>query len=292
MDVRADSLTGNTALVLEGGGLRAIYTAGVLDAFLEVDVHFDYLVGVSAGAIYPASYLSRQYGRNLKIQQGFLADKRYMGFSHFLRDGNYVNTDFTYRRMANELIPYDFDAFTQSGAEFKVGAFNCETGETNFFSRADFANHDRFLAVLIASSSLPFISQPTTIDGVPYLDGGIGAPIPLAQARSDGYPRQVVILTQEPAYRKSAFKFKWLANRVYRQYPHVAAALLERHRVYNQALADLLAAQADGSALVLQPQTPLGLSRLERDVSKVEAVYHRGVMEGRAFIPQLLTFIN
>nr|WP_275659508.1 patatin family protein [Shewanella insulae] len=279
------------ALVLEGGGLRAIYTAGVLDAFLGAGLHFQYLVGVSAGAIYPASYLSRQMGRNLTIQQNFLADKRYMGLKHLLRTGNYVNTDFTYRRMAHELVPYDFDTFASSEAEFKVGAFNCLTGETDFFGMADFADHDTFLEVLIASSSLPFISKPTYIGGTPYLDGGIGAPIPLAQAREDGFKRQVVILTQEHDYRKSAFKAKWLAKRLYRRYPKVASALLARHHIYNQALDDLAKAQADGSALVLQPTTPLGLSRLERDVSKVEAVYRRGLSEGEAFIPQLMAFV-
>ena len=280
------------ALVLEGGGLRAIYTAGVLDAFLEADVHFEYQVGVSAGAIYPASYLSRQHGRNLKIQQNYLADKRYMGLKYFLRDGNYVNTDFTYRRMAHELLPYDFETFQRSNAEFKVGAFNCLTGKTEFFGKGDFAEHDRFLEVLIASSSLPFISTPTMLNNMPYLDGGIAAPIPLAQARADGYQRQVVILTQEPDYRKSAFKFKWLARRIYRRYPKVAAAILARHQVYNDALMDLASAQAAGSALVLQPQTSLGLSRLERDVSKVEAVYHRGVSDGNAFLPKLRAFTD
>ena len=280
------------ALVLEGGGLRAIYTAGVLDAFLEADVHFEYQVGVSAGAIYPASYLSRQHGRNLKIQQNYLADKRYMGLKYFLRDGNYVNTDFTYRRMAHELLPYDFETFQRSHAEFKVGAFNCLTGKTEFFGKGDFAEHDQFLEVLIASSSLPFISTPTMLNNMPYLDGGIAAPIPLAQARADGYQRQVVILTQEPDYRKSAFKFKWLARRIYRRYPKVAAAILARHQVYNDALMDLASAQAAGSALVLQPQTSLGLSRLERDVSKVEAVYHRGVSDGNAFLPKLRAFTD
>lgn len=281
----------NCALVLEGGGLRAIYTAGVLDAFLKAGLHFQYLVGVSAGAIYPASYLSRQQGRNLTIQQNFLADKRYMGLKHLLRNGNYVNTDFTYRRMAHELVPYDFDAFAHSEAEFKVGAFNCLTGETDFFGMSDFSDHDTLLEVLIASSSLPFISRPTWLKGTPYLDGGIGAPIPLSKARKDGFKRQVVILTQEQDYRKSAFKAKWLAKRLYRRYPKVANALIERHNTYNRALDELAQAQADGTALVLQPATPLGLSRLERDVTKVEAVYRRGLREGEAFIPQLMAFI-
>lgn len=280
------------ALVLEGGGLRAIYTAGVLDAFLDADIHFDYVVGVSAGAIYPASYLSRQPKRNLQIQQSYLNDKRYMGLKYLLATGNYVNTDFTYKRMANELVPYDFETFLHSGTEFKVGAFNCLTGETDFFGKADFSDSDQFLAVLIASSSLPFISKPVLVNGTPYLDGGISAPIPLATARLDGYQKQVVILTQEADYRKSAFKLKWLARKIYRRYPKVAEALLVRHQVYNQALSELALAQKEGHALVLQPQTPLGLARLERDITKVEAAYQRGVVDGKTFIPKLREFIG
>ncbi|TVL48619.1 patatin family protein [Shewanella algae] len=279
-----------TALVLEGGGLRAIYTAGVLDAFLEAGVMFDYQVGVSAGAIYPASYLSRQKGRNLLIQQRYLADKRYMGMRHLLKTGNYVNTDFTYRRMAHELLPFDFETFLSSGAEFKIGAFNCLSGETDFFGMSDFGGHDELLQILIASSSLPFISKPVAINGVPYLDGGIAAPIPLQQARADGYQKQLVILTQAADYSKSAFKFKWLAQKAYRRYPKVAEALLRRHQVYNQAQQQLQQAVAEGSAMVIQPKMALDLSRLERDINKVEAVYHLGLADGREALPAVQQF--
>ncbi|WP_417763425.1 patatin-like phospholipase family protein [Shewanella sp.] len=282
----------NTALVLEGGGLRAMYTAGVLDAFLEAELDFPYVVGVSAGAIYPASYLSRQSGRNLTIQQRYLADKRYMGWRHWLKNGNYVNVDFTYRRMAHELVPFDFAAFGANPAEFKVGAFNCRSGKTDFFSKADLANHQRLLDVLIASSSLPFVSPPVAIDGQTYLDGGIAAPIPLAQARHDGYQRQLVILTQDADYRKSAFKPAWLAKRAYRRYPKVADALLQRHHVYNQALRDLSEQVAAGNTLVIQPQQPLGLDRLERRFDKVAAVYQLGLTDGRTALPQVQAFID
>ena len=166
------------------------------------------------------------------------------------------------------------------------------TGETDFFGKADFSDSDQFLAVLIASSSLPFISKPVLVNGTPYLDGGISAPIPLATARLDGYQKQVVILTQEADYRKSAFKLKWLARKIYRRYPKVAEALLVRHQVYNQALSELALAQKEGHALVLQPQTPLGLARLERDITKVEAAYQRGVVDGKTFIPKLREFIG
>ncbi|MCL1075676.1 patatin-like phospholipase family protein [Shewanella dokdonensis] len=280
------------ALVLEGGGLRAMYTAGVLDSFLAEGLTFPYLVGVSAGAIYPASYLSRQAGRNLQIQQDFLNDKRYMGLSHWLRGGNYINVDFAYRRMANELVPFDFDTFLNSGAEFKIGAFNCLTGNTEFFGMADFHSHQQLLDILIASSSLPFISPPMWLNNIPYLDGGIAAAIPLQQAQADGFRKQLVILTQDAAYRKSPFKPAWLAKRVYRRYPAVAQALLVRHQRYNQALLQLQQAVQLGTALVIQPKAPLGLSRLERDIDKVAAVYRLGLSDGAAQLPRVREFLQ
>ncbi|GGY98720.1 MULTISPECIES: patatin-like phospholipase family protein [Shewanella] len=281
-----------TALVLEGGGLRAMYTAGVLDSFMAAGLTFPYLVGVSAGAIYPASYLSRQAGRNLQIQQGFLNDKRYMGLSHWLRRGNYINVDFAYRRMANELIPFDFENFLNSGSEFKVGAFNCVTGNTEFFGMADFHDHQRLLDVLIASSSLPFISHPMLINDIPYLDGGIADAIPIKQAQADGFSKQLVILTQDAAYRKSPFKPTWLAKWVYRDYPEVAKALMVRHQRYNQALQQLQQALQAGTALVIQPKAPLGLSRLERNIDKVAAVYHLGRSDGAAQLPRVQAFLQ
>ncbi|PIW62939.1 patatin family protein [Shewanella sp. CG12_big_fil_rev_8_21_14_0_65_47_15] len=282
----------DVALVLEGGGLRAIYTAGVLDAFLQQQLYFPYVIGVSAGAIYPASYVSRQFGRNLKIQQQYLRDKRYMGLRYLLATGNYVNTDFTYKRMAYELLPFDFKTFLTSGTEFKVGAFNCQTGQTDYFGMADFQEHDKLLNVLIASSSLPFMSKPSVINQHHYLDGGIGEPIPLAQSRKDGYARQVVILTQDQHYQKSAMKMNWLARKVYKRYPAVAHALSERHRVYNQALTELDQAVAANNTFVICPAAPLNLSRLDRNIDKVTVVYHQGLADGQAILPKLQAWLN
>ncbi|QYX64532.1 patatin family protein [Shewanella putrefaciens] len=282
----------DVALVLEGGGLRAIYTAGVLDAFLQQSLNFSYVIGVSAGAIYPASYVSRQFGRNLQIQQQYLNDKRYMGLRHWLATGNYVNTDFTYRRMAYELLPFDFDTFLNSHTEFKVGAFNCNTGKTDYFGMADFNDHDKLLDVLIASSSLPFMSKPSVINQHHYLDGGIGEPIPLAQSRKDGYARQVVILTQDQHYQKSAMKMNWLARKAYKRYPAVAHALSERHRVYNQALTELDQAVAANNAFVIRPALPLNLSRLDRNIDKVTTVYQQGLADGKAVLPTLTAWLT
>lgn len=282
----------DVALVLEGGGLRAIYTAGVLDAFLQQSLYFHYVIGVSAGAIYPASYVSRQFGRNLKIQQQYLNDKRYMGMRHWLATGNYVNTDFTYRRMAYELLPFDFNTFSTSGCEFKVGAFNCNTGKTDYFGMADFKDHDTLLDVLIASSSLPFMSKPCEINHQAYLDGGIAEPIPMVQAQQEGYTRQVVILTQDANYRKSPMKLNWLARKSYKAYPAVAAALKVRHRVYNQSLDDLNQRVAQGTAFVIRPAQPLDLSRLERNINKVTSVYYQGLADGQAILPRLKTWLT
>ncbi|QYJ78655.1 patatin-like phospholipase family protein [Shewanella acanthi] len=281
----------NVALVLEGGGLRAIYTAGILDAFLQRSLYFPYVIGVSAGAIYPASYISRQCGRNLNIQQHYLNDKRYMGMRHWLKTGNYVNTDFTFRRMAHELIPYDFETFLNSGSEFKVGAFNCHTGKTDYFGMADFQDHDKLLDVLIASSSLPFMAKPYPINHQPYLDGGIADPIPVKQALQDGYTRQVVILTQDRHYQKSPMKMQWLARRTYRNYPAVAKALSERHQIYNQSLFELNQSVESGNSFVIRPAEPLHLSRLDRNIDKVTAVYQQGLSDGNNIMPALLAWL-
>ncbi|MFB2686226.1 patatin family protein [Shewanella mangrovisoli] len=282
----------DVALVLEGGGLRAIYTAGVLDAFLQQQLHFPYVIGVSAGAIYPASYVSRQFGRNLQIQQQYLRDKRYMGLRHWLATGNYVNTDFTYKRMAYELLPFDFKTFLTSETEFKVGAFNCQTGQTDYFGMADFQEHDKLLDVLIASSSLPFMANPHRINHQTYLDGGIAAPIPVAQAQQEGYARQVVILTQDANYQKSPMKFNWLARKRYQAYPAVAVALKVRHQRYNQSLDELAQSVASGNTFVIRPAAPLNLSRLDRNIDKVTAVYHQGLADGQAILPKLRAWLN
>lgn len=157
---------------------------------------------------------------------------------------------------------------------------------------ADFQEHDKLLDVLVASSSLPFMANPYPINHQTYLDGGIAAPIPVAKAQQEGYKRQVVILTQDANYRKSPMKFNWLARKRYQAYPAVAAALKVRHQRYNQSLEELAQSVASGQSFVIRPAAPLNLSRLDRNIDKVTAVYQQGLADGQAILPKLQAWLN
>ncbi|MBV7316074.1 patatin family protein [Shewanella sp. NIFS-20-20] len=278
----------DAALVVEGGGLRSIYAAGVMDAFMEENIEFPYVSGVSAGAIYAASFISRQPQRNLNIQQQYLTDKRYMGLRHWLRTGNYVNTEFTFTRMTKELLPFDFKRFKAAATEFHVGAFDCVSGQMRYFTQADFTSPDDLIAALIASSSLPLLAQPQVIDSRAYLDGGLKEAITSRQAERAGFRQQVVILTRPPAYVKSPLSRLAAAaiHTLYRRYPNVAEALTTRHQYYQQDMALLRQKQLAGEVVIIQPHTALPIGRLEANVTKVEQVYQWGLKDGRRAIPQ------
>lgn len=147
-------------------------------------------------------------------------------------------------------------------------------------------------AIYTASSSLPFMANPHSINRQTYLDGGIAAPIPVAKAQQDGYKRQVVILTQDASYRKSPMKFNWLARKRYQAYPAVAAALKVRHQSYNQSLEELAQSVASGNTFVIRPAASLNLSRLDRNIDKVTAVYHQGLADGQAILPKLQAWLD
>jgi predicted patatin/cPLA2 family phospholipase len=279
-------------LVLEGGGLRAIYTAGVLDFFLEKKLEFNYGVGVSAGAIYPASYVSKQRERNIQVQLRYLNDKRYMGLEYLIKTGSYINNDFTYRKMSYELLPFDFEAFMKSKMDFKTGAFNCLTGETDYFSKNDFLTREHLVETLIASGSLPFISKQVLINNTPYLDGGIGAPIPISKSIEDGNNKNVVILTQDDSYKKQPFKFKKIINVFYRKYPRVSEALLNRHNVYNESVEKVKKAWETGDVYLIRPSRKVNVSRLEKDLDKIKELYNLGIEDAKFHYPKLIPWLE
>ena len=278
----------NIGLVCEGGGLREIYTTGVLDFFLDKGLEFPYLVGVSAGAIYPASYVSKQKGRNLEIQKKYLRDPRYMSFRNLLFKGNFFDPEFAYYRMTKELVPFDYDVFKNSSTNYKAGVFNCLTGKTEYKSREEFFDVEEAVTAMLASGSIPFLSKEVWIKGVPYLDGGIASPIPLYKSIKDGNERNVVILTQPEGYQKSPLKYKRFTEIYYKKYPKVAAALLKRHEVYNSYQRELKKLQAEGSIFVIRPSEALHVDRLERDITKVEKLYELGYRDARRVYEEMM----
>ncbi|MBC2851855.1 patatin family protein [Cetobacterium sp. 8H] len=282
----------NTGLVLEGGGLRGIYTSAILDYFLSKNLHFKYTIGVSAGAIYSASYASKQKRRNIDIILKYLNDERYMGFRYLLKNGSYINIDFAYTKMSYELVPFDFKTFSECNLEFKVGAFNCIKGKTEFFCKKDFIKTQDFLEALIASGSLPFFSKEAVIKDKIYLDGGIADPIPIRQSILDGNRKNVVILTEDESYKKQALKLQPLIRLYYKKYPKVAEALIKRHIIYNNSLKQIKLLEKQGDVFVFRPSEVVEVDRLERDLNKVKKLYNLGIEDAKRNYEKLLEWLE
>ncbi len=263
-------------LVLEGGGLRGQYTAGVLDAFLDEGIRFPYLIGVSAGVSIACSYVSGQRGRNLEIIERFRNDPRYLSFRNLLTKGSLFGMDFIYGDIPHCLVPFDFTSFAASPTRFVTVCTDCGSGKAMYYEKD--ADH---LTVLKASSSLPFLSRMVEYDGKRLLDGAIVDAIPLAKAIAEGYGRNVVVLTRPQGYRKQEETGPW-AGLVYHGYPRLVEALKRRVERYNAAMELTEAEEQAGRALLIRPSRDLGVSRTEKSIAKLRELYELGLEDGKA----------
>lgn len=279
----------DAGLVLEGGGMRGVYTSGVLDFFMEKELYFLYVIGVSAGACNAASYISRQIGRNRKVTIGFIRDPRYLSWRNLLRERSLFGMDFIFNKIPNRLEPFDFAAFARSPQRFVVGTTDCLTGEPHYIDKD--AGHS-MLDVIRASSSLPFVSPTVQLDGRTLLDGGIADPIPVQRAMADGFLRNVVVLTRDKHYRKKPFKFRWLARSVYPQFTGLQQALVRRYAIYNETLERIDRLEAVGQLFVIRPEKPLPVGRMEKDAEKLEAVYELGYRDAKEKYGKLMNWLS
>jgi predicted patatin/cPLA2 family phospholipase len=269
----------DAGLVLEGGGMRGIYTAGVLEYFMEKDLYFPYVIGVSAGACFGASYLSRQKGRNRKVNIDYVTHPNYLSFQNFLKHRQLFGMDFLFDEMPNKIVPFDFETFYNSPEEFVVATTDCQTGLPLYFNKADYGKD--ILTIIRASSSLPFIAPIVEYNGKSLLDGGIVDSIPLKKAESDGYKKNVVILTKEGSYIKKKSNIRWLLNRSYREYPKLIDAVLTRYEMYNKTLAHIEEQEKNGSTFVIRPSSTVKVGRIERNQSKLEHLYRLGISDAK-----------
>ena len=270
-----------TGLVLEGGGMRGIYTAGVLDALTDANVFPDYVIGVSAGATNGVSYVSGQRGRSRRVNLDYLDDKRYMGLNNLILHRSMFNMDFLFGDITEKLDPFDFDAFIASPIEFITGVTDANTGKPAYFDKSHL-NHET--TVLRASASIPMFSPIVRYQGGEYLDGGTTDPIPFEKALADGCERIIVVLTRHREYVKSPEPMHGVYARALRRHPAMVRALEERHLVYAREREALFALEKEGRAIVLAPKTPLALSRFEKNREKLEAAYEQGMRECREMI--------
>lgn len=276
-------------LVLEGGGMRGLYTGGVLDALMDHQLSADYVIGVSAGACNGVSYVSGQRGRNRRINTQYVDDGRYVGLANFLRTGSMFGMDFIFNEIPDRLDPFDYAAFQASPCEFIAGVTEVDTGMPAYFGKEDMQGHS---TVLRASSSIPCFSPIVTYKGKAYLDGGTSDPIPIRRALADGCDRVVVVLTRERGFIKKPEQGRALYHRVFRKQPGMIRALDQRHEVYNETLAFLREKEADGTALVIAPRQPLGVGRFEKDRSKLEQAYQTGYDDAQDLTEALTAFFD
>lgn len=263
-----------TGLVLEGGGMRGVFTAGVLDFFLDKNISFDTCIGVSAGSCHACSFLSKQRRRGFETNVDYLEDENYCGFKSLIKTGDFFNAEMCYKRIPEELNPYDYEAFNSNPTEFYAVVTNCITGEAEYKKITDMHSGIHYVR---ASSSLPLLSRTVWIRKIPYLDGGVADSIPIRKSQELGNEKTVVVLTRDRKYRKGPNQAMPAAKLRYgKEFPKLVERMQDRHLRYNETLEYLYEEEKRGKVLIIAPEKPVELGRIEKDKEKLEQLYKEG----------------
>lgn len=266
-----------SALVLEGGTFRPIFSCGVMDALLDCGIDFSYVIGVSAGITDGFSYVSRQKKRNYDVLMNHRHDKRYVGMRNFVTDRSLFGLKFAYETIPNELYPFDWDTFLNNSTEIRVGVTNARTGKPEYL---DGKLLDEKCTMLKATCAIPFAFPAIPLNGELYYDGGICDPIPVRQAERDGQKKMLIVLTRPPEYRKTLSRANVFASRRFRKkYPNLVQPLLTRHERYNETVAYCERLEREGRAVILRPNAEVQIDSFEKDLKKIDRLYHYGYEE-------------
>lgn len=263
----------NTGLVLEGGGMRGIFTVGVLDYLMDHHISFPYVIGVSAGASNGISYISRQRGRSYFSNIELLKKHNYIGWKNLLSGRGYIDLDFLFYEYPDRYYPFDYKTYEASPTRFVMVVSNCLTGRAEYIEEKQ--DRKRLLDACKASCSLPVMCPLSWLDGKPMVDGGVCDSIPIRHAQEEGYRKNVIILTRNKGYRKPDKDFH-LPSFIYRKYPAIREALRLRYKSYNHTLDYIDELEAEDKVLVIRPQRPIEVGRTERDTRKLQALYEEG----------------
>lgn len=263
-----------TGLVLEGGAFRGLFTAGVLDALLDIGADFKYVVGVSAGATNAYSYISKQKGRNLEIMEKFLDHKRYVGYGNLIRCKSIMDLDFVFDEIPNKHCIFDYDTFYNYDGKMLVGAFNIETGKVEYFDKDSLDDKNM---ILRASCAIPLMFPFAKINGKLYADGGLKDSIPIKKSIVDGNKKNVIVLTRNEGYVKKQSKANKLTYKLYKnKYPKLADVLNNRYSEYNSQIKFCEELEKKGDAIIIRPTVKMDVSRFERDKNKLKEIYNNG----------------
>lgn len=262
----------NAGLVLEGGGMRGLYTAGILDFFMEKDITFANCYGVSAGACHLASFMSHQKGRAYRISVNYLKDKNYCSLYSLLKTGDLFGVDMCYHKIPDELDIFDYEAFDKYPGKGYAVVTNVMTGKPEYLEMKDLKNN---IDVIRASASLPLVSRNVNIDGKDFLDGGASDSIPIRKSIKDGNEKNVIVLTRPYGYRKKPSNVA-LMKAKYKNSPGIVKAMERRHVIYNKTLRYIEKLEMEGKVFVFRPEPIIKIDRIEKDVNKLKVLYLQG----------------
>lgn len=277
-------------LVLEGGAMRGLFTAGVIDVMMEEKIEYDGIIGVSAGAAFGCNYKSGQIGRVVRYNTRFCRDKRFAGVGSLLKTGNIFNTEFAYGEVPLKYDIFDFKTYESNPMDFYVVCTDVETGEGVYHNYL--GQNDHGFDWIRASASMPIVSQIVDIEGKKLLDGGIADSVPIKEFEKMGYDRNVVILTRPADYRKKKNALMPLIRMKYRKYPKLVKAMENRHLVYNETLGYIREQEKAGKLFVIQPKESLDIGKIEKNPEKIKAVYEEGRRVMKSRLEELKQFLD
>ena len=276
-------------LVVEGGGMRGVYAAGVLDFFIEKDLFFENNYGVSAGACHLCSYLAKQYKRAFRVNVDYLNDKRYCSVHSLLKTGNLFGAEMLYDIIPNELDLFDYDTYNKNESNFYVVITDINTGKPEYVKIGDLKKD---IIYVRASSSLPLLAQNVKINDKEYLDGGISDSIPIKKSIADGNKKNVVILTRDSTYRKGKNSLMPIIKLKYKKYPNFVKSMADRYIVYNEILDFIKELEDNGDVFVIRPKKPVNIGRTEKNREKLEALYNDGYNDAKDCYEELLKYLG
>ena len=275
-------------LVLEGGAMRGMYTAGVLDVFLDNNIKIDGIVGVSAGVLFGVNYLSKQRGRAIRYNKKFCKDKRYMGLYSLITTGNIINKEFAFHEVPFELDIFDEETYNKSEIDFYATITNIESGKAEYVTIKDVRKQ---MEVLRATSSMPYVSQIVELEDSKYLDGGVADAIPVEKCKELGYDKIIVVLTRPLDYRKKKSNMI-LANIIYRKYPNLRETMKNKYKNYNETVEKIIDMENKKEIFVIRPSRKIKIRRIEKDKNKLQEMYELGIEDCRKIIEDLKKYIN
>lgn len=276
-------------LILEGGGMRGTYTAGVLDCFLDNNIEIDDIVGVSAGICTGISYVSKQKFRSLSVNTKYLDHGRYVGIRNLFSTGSIFNMNLLFKSIPDELEPFDYKTYNNSGKRVTSVATSCETGKAEYFDVSKLTRGN--LEKIQASASIPLLAKPVEIDGKMYWDGGVADSIPIEWSIKNGADKNIIVLTRPLGYRKEVKPHSPVTDKVLRKYPEIAKTYAKRDEEYNASLELCEAEAAAGRAIIIAPSDTEGVSRLTKDRVKLVKLYKRGYSDAEKMIDKIKEFI-